>query len=95
MPEINQYTLSNTELLELIVKHSGFHEGKWMLMATFGISPGNYGPSLEEVGPGVAFAVSKIGIHRAGPDTPEKVTLDASVVNPPRKPSTSRRRKRS
>ena len=95
MPEINQYLLNNKELLALIIKETGCHEGKWMLMASFGISPGNYGPSIAEAGPGVAVAISKIGIQRADSNTPEEAMLAASVINPPPKASTSRRRKKS
>ena len=94
MPEIDQYLLDNKELLELIIKHSGFREGKWMLMANYGIAPGNYGPTEGEVGPGIAFAFTKVGIHRAGKDTPEKMTLDASVINPPPKARKSRKKSR-
>ncbi len=95
MPEINQYVLNNKELLALIIKETGCHEGKWVLMASFGISPGNYGPSIAEAGPGVAVAISKIGIQRADSNTPEEAMLDATVINPPPKASTSRRRKKS
>ena len=95
MPEINQYLLNNKELLALIIKETGCHEGKWMLMASFGIAPGNYGPSLAEAGPGVAVAISKIGIQRADSHTPEEATLDASVINPPHKAPKPRKRKKS
>ena len=95
MPEINQYLLNNKELLELIIKHSKFHEGKWMLMANFGIAPGNYGPAPGDSGPGVAFGVTKIGILRAGTDTPKEMTLDASEINPPRKAPKPRKRTKS
>ncbi len=94
MPEINQYLLNNKELLELIIKHSGFHEGKWMLLASYGIAPGNYGPTPDETGPGIAFAFTKVGIQRAGTDTPEKMMLDASNINPPPKALKSRKKPR-
>lgn len=95
MPEINQYSLNNKELLELIIKQTNVHEGKWVLMANFGIAAGNYGPSIDQMSPGVAIGLNKVGIQRADPKTPNEVTLDAAVVNPPRKTSTSRRRKKS
>ena len=95
MPEIDQYGLKNKELLELIIKDAGLHEGKWVLMASFGIAPGNYGPTYSEAGPGVAFALTKIGIQRADSKTPEDMLLDASVINPPPKARKSRKRKKS
>ncbi len=95
MPEINQYVLNNIELLELIIKHSRFHEGRWMLMAKFGIAPGNYGPSPDEAGPGIAMAFTNIGIQRAGPNTPKKMMLDASDINPPPKAPKSRKKSRN
>ena len=82
MPEVDQYVLNHKELLALIIKASNCHEGRWMLMANFGIAPGNYGPSNDEMVPGVAIAVTKIGIKRAEPNTPVEMTLDAAVVNP-------------
>ena len=94
MPEINQYILNNKELLALIIKETGCHEGKWVLMASFGIAPGNYGPSIAEAGPGVAVAISKIGIQRADSKTPEEAMLDASVINPPPKAPKSRKKSR-
>jgi len=97
MPEASQFVLGHRELLELLIKHSNVHEGRWMLMASFGISPGNYGPSQGEVVPGVAIAVQKIGIQRADAKTPVEMTMDASEVNPPpkaRKATASRRGKK-
>ena len=94
MPEVNQFVLNNKELLELIIKNAGLHEGKWMLMAKFGIASGNYGPTYAEAGPGVAIAFTNVGIQRADPETPEEMTLDASVINPPPKASKPRKRKK-
>jgi hypothetical protein len=82
MPEANQYLFSNKELLELLIKQADLHEGRWTLMANFGISPGNIGPTPEQVAPGVAIFINHIGITRAQSDTPEAVTADAAVVNP-------------
>ena len=85
MPEASQFILGHRELLELLIKHSKVHDGRWMLMANFAIAPGNYGPSPDQVVPGVAIALQKIGIQRADPKTPIEMTLDASDVNPPPK----------
>ena len=85
MPEANQYTFSNKELLALLMKEAGVREGRWMLMANFGVSPGSIGPSPEQVSPGVAIFIGHIGISKAQPDTPEAVTLDAAEIAPKKK----------
>jgi hypothetical protein len=82
MPEIDQYTFTNKELLELLIKKADVHEGTWMLVANFGITPGNMGPSPDQFAPGVAVVISKMGIARVKGDSPEAVSMDAAVVNP-------------
>ena len=93
MPEANQYLFGNKELLELLVKHAGMHEGKWILMANLGFSAGNFGPGPDQMSPGGIVAVLQMGIQRATPEAPEQMTVDAAVVNPaPASSSTSKRR---
>jgi hypothetical protein len=82
MPEANQYLFSNKELLELLIRQADLHEGRWTLLANFGISPGNIGPTPEQLAPGVAIFINQIGITRAPNDTPEAVSADAAIVNP-------------
>lgn len=82
MPEANQITFANKELLELLIQKAGVHEGRWFLMTNFAIAPGNYGPDPENLAPGCAVIVNHVGIARAQPNTPEAMTLDAAVVNP-------------
>jgi hypothetical protein len=84
MVDVNQYTVSNRELVELIIKSAGVTEGRWILMANFGFAPGNYGPSPETLSPGVAVVVQSLGIQRLVGDSnmPPEVTVDAAVVNP-------------
>ena len=97
MPEASQFLLGHRELLELLIKHANVHDGRWMLMANFGIAPGNYGPSPDQVVPGITVAIQKMGIQLADSATPVEMTLDASDVNPPpkaRKAPASRRGKK-
>ena len=97
MPQANQYVLDRQELLELLIKDVGVGEGRWMLMANFGISAGSFGPSPDQAVPGVTIGLQKIGIQRAEPNTPVELTLDASDINPPpkaRKTAASKRRKK-
>jgi hypothetical protein len=82
MPEVNQYLFNHKELLELLIKKAGVHEGKWMLMANMGFSPGNFGPTPDQMSPGAAVIVLQMGIQRAIPETPPEMILDAAEVNP-------------
>jgi hypothetical protein len=87
MPEANQYLFTHKELLELLIKQAGLHEGKWMLTANFGFSAANFGPSPDQISPGAVVAILSMGIQRAAPDTPPQGVLDAAQINPA-KPST-------
>ena len=80
MAKPSQYQLTHRELLELLVKDAGVKEGRWMLVANFGIAPGNFGPSPGESAPGVAFALQKVGIQKAEQNTPDELTVDASKI---------------
>jgi hypothetical protein len=82
MPEINQYMFNNKELLELLIKHAHVHDGRWILVANFGFSAGYFGPTTDQVAPGVAIVINQMGIQRAQADTPKESCLDAAVVNP-------------
>ena len=98
MPEISQYLLTNKELLELIIKQADIHEGRWTLMANFGVGAGNYGPSPDQIAPGALITINQIGIQRSSPNTPVATSVDAAVANPSpqaAKASRSRRKKKS
>lgn len=82
MPEINQYMFNNKELLELLIKQADVHDGRWILTTNFGFSAGNFGPTADQVAPGVAIIINQMGIQRAQADTPKEMWLDAAVVNP-------------
>ncbi|SRR6266849_4124345 len=82
MPEVNQYLFNNKELLEMLVKQAGVHEGKWILMVNFGFSAGNFGTSPDQISPGGVIAILQVGIQRATPETPESMMVDAAVINP-------------
>ncbi len=82
MPEANQYTFTNREILELLVKHAGVRDGRWVLQATFGFGAGNFGPTPDKMAPGAVTVISHMGIQRAGADTPDEMSVDASTINP-------------
>lgn len=82
MPEVNQIFFNHKELLELLIKKSDVHEGKWTLAINFGFNAGNFGPSPDQLSPGAIVAVTQVGIARAPAETPEQAMLDAAIVNP-------------
>jgi len=82
MPEANQYTFRHKELLEILIKQAGVHEGRWIIMMGFGFTAGNFGPDDEHLSPGAIVGVTAVGIQKAGPDSPDGMVLDAAVVNP-------------
>jgi hypothetical protein len=84
MPDINQYVVSPRDLVEMIIKASGIHEGRWALLVNYGIIAGNFGPTPESATPGVVVAVQNIGIQREAPGAPNigPPVLDAATVNP-------------
>jgi hypothetical protein len=104
MAEANQFTWTHKDLVKLFLKEQGIHEGRWWLLMNFGMSPGHFGPSEEQISPGIVVAVTSIGIQRVMPDAPQQppssLTVDAAEVNPKPKteslpPQPPRRRKKS
>lgn len=81
MPEANQHLFTNKELLELLVKRAGVREGRWILMANFGIGPVNLGPPADLMAPGLAVVIGQIGIQRAQENTPEAASVAAAEIN--------------
>lgn len=84
MPEPNQITWTHKELVTLLVKQAGLHEGRWWLLVNLGMGPGNFGPSEDQIAPGVVVAVAGIGIQREAPGqrAPTALVVDAAEVNP-------------
>ena len=79
MPEINQYTFQNRELLEIVIRKAGISDGAWSLTATFGVT---MGPAPDQIAPGFAVVVQGVGIQRLPVGMQDPMALDASVVNP-------------
>lgn len=82
MPEANQYLFKHQEVLELLIKKAGLHEGKWQLIVAFGFTPANMGTTDDQVVPGVAVGIQNIGLLKAQPESPKALTADAAVINP-------------
>lgn len=90
MPEINTYNYPIKELLELIIKSSDIHEGKWTLQANFMMGPGNFAmdaSSPTTVIPGMLVGIQGVILTRDNPSSPapEGVAVDAAKLNPKKK----------
>jgi hypothetical protein len=82
MAEASQFTFTHKELVDMLIKQAGVHEGKWMLMVNFGFGAVNGGPSPDQIFPTAFAAIQFIGIQRATEDSPPSLVADAAVVNP-------------
>src|SRR5215831_1613614 len=82
MPEASQYVFTHKELVEMMVKRADLHEGKWMMMVTFGFSVANGGPSPDQMIPIAVAGVQSIAIQKATADAPPSLVVDAAEVNP-------------
>jgi len=80
MPEVSQLTYKHTELLELMLRDQGIHEGVWMLVVSFGFGAGNVGQSEADVNPTAFVGVTSIGLQRA--PTMGPLCVDAAIANP-------------
>ncbi|HRK95574.1 MAG TPA: hypothetical protein PK694_04565 [Rhodospirillales bacterium] len=84
MPDINQYIVSHKELVELIIKSAGIHEGSWVLMVNFSLVGGNFSVAQDSAAPGAAVLLSGVGIQRVQQHEapPASLVVDAATANP-------------
>ena len=86
MAEPSRYTFTYDEILRLLVKEAGIHEGRWQLVFQFGLKalhvqpPGSASPLL----PGAVVTVSSVGLSRLPDNAPmlPGLTVEAAKVNP-------------
>lgn len=83
MAEPTQITFSYKELVELLIKHAGLHEGIWGLFVTFGMQATNAGPNENDLKPAVIIPVVGIGLQKF--EKENNLSADAAKVNPLRK----------
>lgn len=72
--------LSMQEVIALLVRHYGLHEGTFDLLLEYQFGIGAVGPTKEELHPGVMIGLAKMGLSRT--EQPGPLSVDASVVNP-------------
>jgi hypothetical protein len=83
MAEATQYMVSNRELLTLLIKTQGLHEGLWALVANFGLGVATIGGPMgsgEAAAPSGIVQLLGVGIQRVSENS--ALTVDAAVVNP-------------
>jgi hypothetical protein len=82
MPEANQYMFKHKELVTMMIKETGLHEGKWMLSVNFGFAAINAGPGPDQMNPTAMAGIQAIGLQKAADDSPPALVVDAAEVNP-------------
>lgn len=80
MGEPTQIAFKHAEIVELLLKKHGIHEGIWGLFVKFGLNASNVGPTEAEVMPAAIIAVLEIGLQKF--DKESNIALDAAKVNP-------------
>ena len=85
MPEANQYSYNHKELVELLIRGAGIHEGEWMLSVQMGFSAINIGPEGGHNPAGLVI-INKIGVQRVQENAspPSELVVNAAKVNPRR-----------
>jgi hypothetical protein len=82
MAEPTQFTFTHKELVEALIKKADLHDGKWMLLITFGFGAINTGPGPDQVLPTALASVQHVSIQKAPDDAPPSLVADAAQVNP-------------
>ena len=80
MSEVTQYTFSHRELVEILVKQQGLHEGIWGLYVRFGLGASNVGESPTQIHPAAVVPIIELGLQKFDKET--SISVDAAKVNP-------------
>lgn len=80
MPETSQIVFSHREIVELMLKQQGIHEGIWGLFIKFALNASNVGPSQNELIPAAIVGVIEMGLQKFEQES--NIALDAAKVNP-------------
>jgi hypothetical protein len=82
MAEAIQYMFDHKEVVELLVKKQGLHEGVWMLSLEIGQAAASVpAPDGKSVLPAAISIVQRIGLKKHE-GAPSNLTVDAAAVNP-------------
>jgi hypothetical protein len=80
MSEPTQITFSYKELVEILIKQAGLHEGIWGLFVTFAMQATNVGPNENDLKPAAIIPVLAIGLQKFEKES--NLSADAAKVNP-------------
>lgn len=80
MPETSQIVFSHKEIVELMIRQQGIHEGIWGLFIKFSLGASNVGPTATEVLPAAIVGVVEIGLQKFEQES--NLALDAAKINP-------------
>lgn len=78
------HAYKHEDLIVLMLRDKGIHDGRWMLQIRFGLGAGNAGPSLDQMNPTAFVPVMSIGLVQTQIEGP--LIVDASKANPVEKP---------
>jgi len=84
MTDAIKHSFSHEEMLAILLKSAGIHEGLWMLSINFGLSATNMSNSNngeENLRPCVMAFVENFGLMRVERAL-KGLTLDAAIANP-------------
>lgn len=87
MPEATQIKYAHREIVQLLIKDQGLHEGIWGLYIRFGLGASNVGESEGALQPAAIIPVMEIGLQKFDKET--NISLDAAKVNPKPKQETT------
>jgi hypothetical protein len=82
MAEITQFEYSNKELVMLMLKDQGVHEGHWHLAVKLGFSALNLGEKTDGTDASPAGAVAFTGARIVRVPEPLPFSVNATEVNP-------------
>jgi hypothetical protein len=80
MPEATQIKYSHKEIVQLLIKDQGLHEGIWGLYVRFGLGASNVGESDTQLQPAAIVPLLEIGLQKFEKET--SISVDAAKVNP-------------
>jgi len=80
MAEATQITFKHAEIVELMLKKQGIHEGIWGIFIKFGMGASNVGPTEAELMPAAIIPVLEIGLQKFEKES--NLAVDAARVNP-------------
>ena len=80
MAESTQFSYPYKELVTLMVKDRGLHEGHWALVFKFALRGANIGATDMDLIPTAMIGIMDISIQKV--PTPSSLSVDASEVNP-------------